>query len=149
MADDVNITEDPVTEPATEPTTDPTPEPAADPGVEDALIAVLETFSYPVYRQGSLTEDQPYPETFFTYWNVSSGDHAHYDDESYGTAWDFDVNVYSVDAALTYSLLLEARAALKSAGWIVPGKGYDVPTDEPTHTGRGMSALYLEIEEVS
>ena len=146
MADEVNITEEPITEP----TADPTPEPTADPGIEDALIALLEGLgSYPVFRQGSLTEEQPYPETFFTFWNSSSADHSHYDDDNYGVVWYFDVNVYSIDAALTYSLLADARTALKSAGWVVPGKGYDLPTDEPTHTGRGISASYLEIEEVT
>ena len=36
------------------------------------------------------------------------------------------------------------RAALKAAGWIVSGRGYDVASDEPTHTGRGFDALYLD-----
>lgn len=113
--------------------------------MEDNLIEILENFGYPVFRQGSLTENEPYPNSFFTFWNVGSPDHAYYDNNDYGTAWDFDVNFYSNDPALTYSVLLEARKALKENNWIVPSKGYDVPSDEPTHTGRGMTALYLEI----
>ena len=117
--------------------------------MEDILIGILEGLTtpagtYPVFRQGSLTEEQPYPETFFTFWNNLSEDHAHYDNAEYGTRWEFDVNVYSVDPVQTYDLLDAARAALKSEGWIISGRGYDVPTDEPTHTGRGMSVLYLE-----
>lgn len=117
--------------------------------MEDNLITILEGLTepagtYPVFRQGSLTEEQPYPDTFFTFWNVNSEDHAHYDNAEYGTRWEFDVNVYSRDPSKTYSLLDEARAALKAAGWIISGRGYDVPTDEPTHTGRGMGALFLE-----
>ena len=112
--------------------------------MEDNLIEILSTFGYEVYRQGSMSDDEEYPETFFTFWNNDSPDHSHYDNSEYGTAWDFDVNVYSTDPALTYSVLADARIALKAAGWIIPGKGYDVASDEPTHTGRGINALYLE-----
>ena len=112
--------------------------------MEDNLIEILSTFGYEVYRQGSMSDDEEYPETFFTFWNNDSPDHSHYDNSEYGTAWDFDVNVYSTDPALTYSVLADARIALKAAGWIISGKGYDVASDEPTHTGRGINALYLE-----
>ena len=40
--------------------------------------------------------------------------------------------------------LLEAKALLKSAGWIVNGAGYDIASDEPTHTGRGLTILYRQ-----
>ncbi len=112
--------------------------------MEDALIQILSSFGYPVYRQGSMSNDEKYPETFFTFWNNNSPDHAYYDDCDYGTEWDFDVNVYSSNPALTYSVLADARIALKKAGWIVASKGYDVASDEATHTGRGINALFLQ-----
>ena len=113
--------------------------------MEDLLLEVLESFEYPVYRQGSMSDSDTYPDTFLTFWNNESVDHSHYSDSEYGTVWDFDVNVYSNNPSLTYSLLLEIRSALKQSGWIVPGKGYDVTSDEETHTGRGINALFLEI----
>ena len=112
--------------------------------MEDKLIAILATFGYPVLRQGSLAGDEEYPDHFFTFWNNESPDHSHYDNEEYGTDWDFDVNFYSIDPEKTYSVLLEARKKLKTEKWIVPGKGYDVASDEPTYTGRGINAFYLE-----
>ena len=112
--------------------------------MEDNLIQILESFKYPVYRQGSMSGDDSYPETFFTFRNTESPDHAHYDNTDYGTSWFFSVYVYSSDPSLTYSLILDARAALKAAGWIVPSKGYDVDSDEATHTGRGIDIQYLE-----
>lgn len=112
--------------------------------MEDRLIEILETFGYPVFRQGSLGKDMAYPDTFFTFWSTDTEDHSHYDNAEYGTVWDFDVNVYSNDPDLTYSKLLEARTALKNDGWIISGKGYDVASDEPTHTGRGMEVTFLE-----
>lgn len=112
--------------------------------MEDALITILESFGYPVYRQGSMSNDAAYPDTFFTFWNNDSPDHSHYDNEEYGTDWDFNIYVFSNDPSLTYSLLAEARVALKEAGWICLGKGFDTASDEETHTGRGLEVLYLE-----
>ena len=114
--------------------------------MKDELISLLETFGYPIFLQGSLSEDDAYPESFFTFWNNDSYDNNHYDNEAASYTWDFDVNFYSVDPALVNSMLLSAKALLKQNGWIVGGKGYDVATDEPTHTGRGINAKYFERE---
>lgn len=112
--------------------------------MEDLLIETLDTFGFPVLRQGSLAPSQAYPDHFFTFWNNSSDDDGFYDNHETRTTWDFDVNFYSKDPYMTYSKILEAKTALKSAGFIVSGKGYDVATDEPTHTGRGINVLYAE-----
>ena len=112
--------------------------------MEDNLIQILETLGYPVFRQGSMSDEEVYPSTFLTFWNNNSPNHAHYNNNEYGTDWDFNIFVYSEDAALTYSVLLEARTALKEAGWITPSKGFDVASDEATHTGRGLEVFYLE-----
>lgn len=113
--------------------------------MEDKLIEILESFGYPVIRQGSLAPDKAYPESFFTFWNNDSPDHAYYDNNEYGTDWDFDVNFYSTDPQKTYNVLADARVKLKQNKWIVPGKGYDVASDEVTHIGRGMRVFYLKI----
>ena len=99
--------------------------------MEDALITLLESLGYPVYRQGSITENTPYPESFFTFWNNDSPDHAHYDNSEYGTEWNFSVNFYSVDPELTYSVLSDARILLKQNHWVVPSKGFDVQPVRP------------------
>lgn len=113
--------------------------------MEDALVTILSSLKYPVYRQGSMANDETYPDTFITFWNNASPDHSHYDNGEYGTAWDFSIYVYSCDPSLTYSVLMDARTALKSAGWVCPSKGFDVSSDEPTHIGRGLEVFYLEV----
>ena len=110
--------------------------------MEDRLIELLETFGYPVYRQGSVTD---YPQHFFTFWNNNSTDHAHYDNDNYGSDWDYNVNFFSVDPALLYSVLSDVRTLLKNHDWVVTSKGFDVRSDEETHTGRGINILYLEV----
>lgn len=112
--------------------------------MEDNLIAILNETGFPVYRQGSMSDDAVYPSTFLTFWNNSSPDHAHYDNDDYGTAWDFSVFVYSSDPEKIYTVLMDVRTKLKRAGWVVPSKGYDVASDEPTHTGRALEIFYLE-----
>ena len=113
--------------------------------MEDKLIEILEDFNYPVYRQGSLAGDSNYPDDFFTFWNTDSPDHAYYDNADYGTSWSYNVFFYSTNPLHTYDVLSEAIKALKAAGWVVGGKGFDVQSDEITHTGRGINVEYLEV----
>lgn len=112
--------------------------------MEDTLISLLESLGYDVYRQGSLTQENGYPDSFFTFWNNDSPDHSHYDNQSYGTEWNFGVYFYSSDPELTYSVISQARILLKQTGWIVPSKGFDVKSDLSSHTGRGLTVFYLE-----
>lgn len=112
--------------------------------MKDELIAILEEFGFPVYLQGSLAEDAEYPDSFFTFWNNSSLDNLHYDNLPVSYVWNFDVNFYSTDPELVNSILLEVIKRLRAKNWIMSGKGMDVPSDEPTHTGRGINVLYLE-----
>ena len=115
--------------------------------MEDALITLLETFKYPVIRQGSLGEDEAYPNTFFTFWNNSEDGDSFYDNETIKIIHDFNVNVYSTDPETTYSLLRNARDLLKTNGWIPIMMGYDIASDEITHTGRGMEISYIEFKQ--
>lgn len=112
--------------------------------MEDTLITLLERLGFPVYRQGSLAGDAEYPDDFFTFWNTDSPDHAHYDNKDYGTGWAYQIAFYSNNPANTYSVLADAIASLKAAGWIVNGKGYDAGSDEISHTGRAVETYYLE-----
>lgn len=110
----------------------------------DELITILSGINSNVYRQGTLNPDEAYPESFFTFWNNDSPDHAYYDNTDYGTAWNFAIYFYSTDPVEVYTAIESARTALKAAGWIVPSKGFDVVSDVSTHTGRGLQIYKLE-----
>lgn len=112
--------------------------------VKDILIPVLETFGYPVKLQGSLNADEAYPETFITFWTEPTFDNAHFDDNVHSVDWTFSVIFYSNDPALVNSKPFEILAALRNAGFIPQGKGRDIPSDEPTHTGWAMDLLFTE-----
>ncbi len=113
--------------------------------VKMLLINTLtNAFDLPVILQGSLSMNEEYPAAFFTFWNNSTNDDAFFDNTETETIWNFDLNYYSNDPASVNSVLLQAKQLLKSVGFIPDGSGHDVMSDEPTHTGRGMTLLFIE-----
>lgn len=113
--------------------------------IKDLLISVLEkNFSCPVKLQGSIAEDEEYPDSFFTFWNNDTLSDDFYNNAETTVIWDFDLNFYSTDPLLVNSALIEAKKKLKETGFIISGHGYDVMSDEPTHTGRGINIKYIE-----
>lgn len=115
--------------------------------MKEKLILLLESFGYPVYLQGTMHEEEPYPEHFWTFFNNDTSDLAHYDNSTVDFEWNFDVMFYSIDPELLQTKIDECRVLLKQNGFIIPGKGFDVMSDEPTHTGRGFTALIRERQE--
>lgn len=112
--------------------------------VKQLLIDTISPFDYPVYQQGSMSDDAQYPDSFFTFFNNSTNDDGFFDNQETRTIWDFDLNIYSIDPDVVNGALVTAKSLLKNAGFIVNGTGYDVLSDESTHTGRGINILYIE-----
>ena len=113
--------------------------------MKQSLIEVLSTYKYPVILQGSLAPGAKYPESFFTIWNSDTYDGNYYDNRPASCVWNFSVCFYSVDPSLVNTQLATAVKDLRDAGWIIDGCGYDAASDEPTHTGRAVDVLFLEI----
>ena len=111
--------------------------------IEDDLIDVLDTFGYPVDRQGSYQQGQQYPPTFFTFW-TDSEDGNHYNNHAATTIWHFDVNCYSSNPDTVIRTLLAAKEALEAKGFITTGKGSDAASDYPTHTGKTLDVWFIE-----
>ena len=112
--------------------------------VLNTLYDVLVGFGYPVYLQGSMSDDEPYPSAFYTYYNNDTTGALYYDDTEKANIWDFDVNAYAANPDTAQGMLLAARDALRASGFICAGAGYDIISDEPTHTGRGINATFFE-----
>ena len=111
------------------------------------LIETLEALGYPVYLQGTLAEGEAYPDSFITFFTTYSTDAAHYDNAAHGVAWSYQVAFYSVDPALVESVPKLIRAALVAVGFIPQGRGYDLLSDDPAHTGWVAEYDFLEMEE--
>lgn len=113
--------------------------------MKQSLISVLETFCpNNVFLQGTLNGDAEYPETFVTFWTNYTEDNAHYDDDVCSIDWEFSVILYSCDPAVVGTMPAQIRAALKDAGFIPQGRGNDIPSDRPSHTGWAMDFIKTE-----
>ena len=113
---------------------------------KEIMIETIESFKYPILLQGALNANDVYPESFFTFFNNDTSSDDFYDNTESVTIWDFDLNFYSTNPTLVNTVLIEAKALHKAQGFIIDGKGYDVLSDEPTHTGRGINLIYIERE---
>lgn len=113
--------------------------------IDDNLIELLETFGFPVYRQGSLAEDAPYPDTFITFWENPETT-TDYDNDTKFVIYDFNVYVYSIDPELLAATLSAARTLLKQNNFIIASRGFDVASDEKSHTGKGFEVGYINRE---
>lgn len=112
--------------------------------MEDLLISLIESLGYPIFQTGSLGTDEPYPDSFFTYWNNSADGNEFYDNKENSIIWSFDLNFYSNDPSIIMEKLMKAKELLKQNGFIIYGKGHAVKSDEVTHTGRGIDIKKIE-----
>lgn len=109
------------------------------------LITVLETICPDnVFLQGTLAEEEAYPASFITFWTDDTSDISHYDDDVTTIEWDFSVIYYTNDPSNMETVPAQIRSALKAAGFIPQGRGFDIPSDVPTHTGWAMEFVITE-----
>lgn len=94
--------------------------------------------------QGTLNPEEPYPDTFVTFWTNDVPDGVHFDNKTGSYDWAFSLILYSNDPQIVNTKPDEIRAVLKAAGFIPQGKGHDAPSDEPTHTGWAMDFIFTE-----
>lgn len=116
--------------------------------MKNKLITTLSEIGFvegkTLFLQGTFPDDEEYPETFVTFWTNSTDDGAHFDNETTSFDWAFTVILYSNNPEIVNTKHNEIRAALKAAGFIPQGKGQDVPSGEPTHTGWAMDFVCVE-----
>ena len=113
--------------------------------MKQKLIDILERFCPAnVFLQGTRNPDEAYPPELLTFWTTATSDESHYDNEVHSVEWEFYVIYYAADPLLVNTKPLEIAAALKAAGFVQQGKGRDIVSDEPTHTGWAMEFTYSE-----
>ena len=113
--------------------------------MKSLLIETLNKLDYPVYLQGTINANEAYPESFITFMTVYSQDAANYDDDTRAVQWRFQVAFYSAAPKLIESVPHEIQNALKAAGFIPLGRGRDILSDVPSHTGWVQDYYALEM----
>lgn len=113
--------------------------------MKEKLINALAALGYPVYLQG--TAPQQYPDHFITFWTIDTTAAAEFDNALMLSEWQFYVYFYSTDPVLLQSGAEAIRETLKAAGFTPHGKGRDLLSDEPTHTGWVQEFSIIEEEK--
>ena len=117
----------------------------ADKYVDNIIISTLS--KYKCYRQGSAPNELP--NLFITFWENESNDSRHYDNEPIATIHNFDINVYGKKIGDVYDTLDECIDLLKGVGFLITGRGHDVPSDNINYRSRGIEATYYNKRERS
>lgn len=116
--------------------------------MKEKLISILECFCPDnVFLQGTLNEDEAFPQKFITFFVTDTNDLEFFDNAPAAAAWHFSVIFYSSNPAEVNSIPFTIAAALKQAGFIPLGKGRDVMSGKPTHTGWAMDFIIRENEK--
>lgn len=109
----------------------------------DLLIETIRGVGYDPILQGTMTENEPYPDSFVTFF-CNGSEEIFFDGKVVETVWSFSVIFYTSDPALFSTEPNRIREALKAAGFVPQGKGTDTLSDEPTHPGWANDYLFSE-----
>lgn len=101
-----------------------------------------------LFLQGTMNAEASYPDEFVTIWIPVTEDIAHFDNEVVSVEWLATVIYYSNSPTLVNTKPNTIREVLKRNGFIPQGKGNDIPSDEPTHTGWAMDFIGTENKEL-
>lgn len=108
------------------------------------LEKVFEATTLNYHRQGSITEGKKWDKSFYTFWNMDTPEDGFYDNEAHKVVWYWNVYYYSNDPATLYSGLENFISLAKEAGFIVNGRGTDVPSGRPDYVGRMVQVIWVE-----
>lgn len=109
-------------------------------GPRTELLEIFDGLGFPAWLMHTMPATLQYPESFFTYLSFDAPFTAHYDNQPHSVMWGFMIGFYSSDPEKVERVPLELAKRLRTAGWVVPNAGEDVQSDEPTHTGRRITA---------
>lgn len=107
------------------------------------IVPLLESFNLPVFIQGDMPEDMPYPDLFITYTWFSSSDLWRFDNKATATQYTCQVTVYG-NAPNNIDETVEALTdLLLKNGYSKSGGGRLIPSDEKTHLGWTNDYYYI------
>lgn len=103
---------------------------------------------YPVYRQGSMSDMDEYPVSFFTYWNNGSTLDSFYDNKEKLIIWSYDINFYTKEIENIDNILNKVVDILKKENRIVIEEYiHDLVSDDNNYIGKGLTINILERED--
>ena len=110
----------------------------------EALEGILSATGCEYARQGSFSESENIPDTYFAFWNLDTPEDGFYDNNPTRAVWHWQVYLYTKDPSIMYSKMDELIALARQSGFVPDGRAWDIPTDEPGYVGRSVRLLYVE-----
>lgn len=114
----------------------------------EKLEIVLNNFEeetkIPYYRQGSLIETDTLPESFVTFWNISTPESSFYDNNANSAVWSWSIYFYTKDPSKIYSMPIKILNLARAEGFILQGQANDISSGISGYLGRFFQLKYLE-----
>lgn len=112
--------------------------------VIEKLVKKIKELGYKIILQGTMGENEKYPEDgFFTYFYDVS-DEMYLDDNYSYTNWSFDLNYYTKDMKEAFDTHDLIRNELIKEGFTLESRPRLVPSDEPDYVGTTANVRYRE-----
>ena len=112
--------------------------------LEEILQYFQENYNVDYYRQGSFSDSDELPETFFTFWNVNVKDDSFYDNCESIVNHDWVIYFYTKNPSLIYSMPDELIVKLKENGFTIKNKPCDYNNSEPNYLCRYTIVTYMQ-----
>lgn len=106
--------------------------------------ALMEGTGFNVFRQGSMSPDEKWPDSYYTFWEDDNTGTGFYDNDETADVSEMTLYFYSTDPDLAYEGLLRAKEILKPLGFKMFGKGFDVASARDMYAGRAIEMTYRE-----
>lgn len=110
----------------------------------EKLEKIFQALGLEYSRQGSYSPDEELPSSFFTFWNYDIPEEGFFDNKASRAIWIWQVYFYTTNPNLIYSKLQEFIDLAKEEGFIVEGRGSDIPTERPDYLGRMVRITFIE-----
>ena len=110
----------------------------------EALERILSATGCEYVRQGSFSESDEIPDTYFAFWNFDTPEDSFFDNSPTRTVWYWQVYLYTKDPSIMYSKMDELLALARQSGFVLDGRAWDIATGEVGYVGRTVRLIYIE-----
>lgn len=107
------------------------------------IYPLLESLGLPVFIQGSMPEDMPYPDTFITYIWYDSADLWNFGNRAIATNYIVQITVYSYLPDQIDNYMEKLITLLEKNGYSKSNNGRMIPSDEPSHLGWSIDFNFI------
>ena len=111
------------------------------------IYKVLKTLGLPIYMQGSMRQDENYPELFITYLWFDSSNLWAFDNSTIATNYACQIAIYGVSPDAIDNTVAQVVEVLKNSGYTIDGGGRMISSDEPTHTAWTFDVNFIVKEK--